>query len=96
MPAAATKPDSTAKEYIVLCAQIVGSDRFETVYAFDGKSFPTREQAIAHGFTKDRSDDFNIGVLEFGKLVSLDWMQEPIGEDPDVIAQIADQVGLAS
>jgi hypothetical protein len=80
----------------VLCGQIVGdgSQPYVTVYGFDDKRFPDRQQAIDHGFTLDRSDDFNIGVIEDGKLVSLDWMEKPVDTDPTLLADIAEQIGL--
>jgi hypothetical protein len=83
-----------AVRYIVLCAQVVGSGPFSTEYSFDGKRFMTREAAIQHGFTKGRSDDFNIGVVINGELISLDWMDKVVDATPDVISKISDQVAL--
>ena len=43
------------------------------------------------------SDDFNIGVVEAGRLVSFDWMNKPVGESgesAEVLAQIAEAIGL--
>jgi hypothetical protein len=84
----------TSKRFIVLCGQIVGSETFDTVYGFDGTQFHDRDSAIGHGFTLRRSDDFNVGVVDGGKLVSLDWMQEPVDTDPALLAKIAQQIGL--
>lgn len=82
-------------QYITLMGQAIANEgRFEIVYGFDGERFDNRKAAIAHGLRKRGSDDFNIGVLERGKLVSLDWMEESIGERPEVLAEIADQIGL--
>lgn len=83
-------------EYVVLCGQIVGGgDRpFETVYGFDGQRFRERRAAISHGFTKRRSDDFNIGVIKDGRLISLDWMEKPVDTAPEVLCPIAEQVGF--
>lgn len=81
--------------FIVLCGQIVGGNGpFETVYSFDGERFEDRKKAIDHGFTKGRSDDFNIGVLRDGRLVSLDWMDAPVDTDRAVLDAIELQIGL--
>lgn len=84
------------KQYIVLCGQIVGGGGrpFETVYGFDGERFGDRSMAITHGLRERGSDDFNIGVLEGGKLISLDWMNKPGDTDPNLLAHIAEQIGL--
>lgn len=84
-------------EFIVLCGQIVGdgSTPYRTEYGFDGERFADRAAAIAHGFTMDRSDDFNIGVVTGGKLVSVDWMDEAIDTDPALMAEISEQIFLA-
>lgn len=82
--------------FIVLCGQIVGSGAlFETVYSFDGQMFGDRAAAIAHGFTLRRSDDFNIGALERGKLVSFGWMEDDSPMDPDELDYLAKSAGLA-
>lgn len=83
-------------KFIVLCSQVVGGgDRpFRVQYAFDGERFDDRKRAISHGFTLGRSDDFNIGVLERGRLVSVDWMEKPVDTDPSIVQGIAEQVGL--
>lgn len=83
-------------QYIVLCAQVVGGDAdpFRTEYHFDGKRFDGRSAAIDHGFKIRGSDDFNIGVLRAGELVSLDWMSDPVDAEPARMSEIAKQVAL--
>lgn len=83
-------------QYIVLCAQVVGGDAgpFRTEYHFDGKRFDGRSAAIDHGFKIRGSDDFNIGVLRAGELVSLDWMSDPVDTEPARMSEIAKQVAL--
>jgi hypothetical protein len=81
-------------EYIALCGSIVGSGPFRTEYAFDGKRFPERAAAISHGFTLGRSDDFNIGVLRDGKLISVDWMEKTIDASPELMAWISKEISL--
>jgi hypothetical protein len=78
----------------VLCGQIVGSGPFETLYNFDGERFTDRKKAIKHGLKIRGSDDFNIGVVEDSKLAHLDWMDNPVDTDPDLMAKIAEQIGL--
>ena len=81
-------------EYIVLCGQVVGSGPFQTVYNFDGEKFSKREGAKHHGFRIRGSDDFNIGVLKDGKLVSLDWMDNVVDSDPATLAEVAESACL--
>lgn len=87
--------DAVKTEFIVLCGQIVGNGPFNTEYSFDGERFAGRQEAVIHGFNSGRSDDFNIGCVESGKLVSLLWMDRTINTDPAEIEQIAKQVGLS-
>lgn len=83
-------------EYMVVCQQIVGNGEigFETIYGCDRQRFRNRERAKAHGFEVRESDDFNIAVLEKGRLVSFDWMDKPVGEDAATLAIIAEQIGV--
>ena len=83
-------------QYVVVCAQIIGggTSPFQTVYNCDGKKFDERDAAIKHGFAVRGSDDFNIGVLDGRQLVSLDWMNEPVDTDPDILAEVSAQLPL--
>lgn len=81
-------------QYIVLAASVVGSGPFTTEYSFDGQKFNDRQSAISHGLTIGRSDDFNIGVLRDGKLISLDWMDRTVDADPAELEIIAKSAGL--
>ncbi|WP_284882619.1 antitoxin [Citrobacter freundii] len=63
-------------------------------YTSDCVEFNTRDKAIKHGFKMQGSDDFNIGVIEDGKLISFDWMGESVGEREDTLAHIAELIGL--
>lgn len=62
-------------------------------YASDSIEFDKRHKAIKHGFVQQGSDDFNIGVIENGLLVSFDWMDKPIGESAEKLAVIAEAIG---
>lgn len=83
-------------EYIVLCGQVVGGNGqpFEIVYGFDGERFAERKKAIRHGLKVRGSDDFNIGVIRDGKLISLDWMHKVVDDGPDILEPIAEQIDL--
>ncbi|WP_227136705.1 antitoxin [Kosakonia radicincitans] len=66
-------------------------------YSSDLEEFEDRKAAIRHGFKIAESDDFNIGVIEDGRLVSFDWMEKPVGgecETPETMAEIAEAIGL--
>jgi hypothetical protein len=80
-------------EYIVLCGQVVTSHGlgFQIEYWSDDFRFKSRKEAIKHGFKIRESDDFNIGVIEDGRLVSLDWMEQPVDTDPELLAEIQDK-----
>ena len=85
-------------EYIVLSSQVVGSMErgFDISYDFDGERFKSRQAAIRHGLKTRGSDDFNIGVLQDGRLSSIDWMHEVVDNGPDVLTSVAEQLGLPS
>ncbi len=77
--------------YIVLCGQVVG----RTVeYSTDFELFTFKPNAIKAGFEVRGSDDFNIGVIEDGKLVRIDWMNEVVDADPTYMAEVSEQIGL--
>jgi hypothetical protein len=87
---------ASMEKFITLCGSVVGGDSqpFEMVYGWNGNQYDTREEAIATGFLERNSDDFNVGVVLEGKLVSLDWMSKPVDTDPALLAKIATQIGL--
>jgi hypothetical protein len=66
----------------------VGSDA-----SWDGIHYQTSDMAITAGFRVDRSDDFNLGRVESGRLVWFGWMDHEIPTDRVGVAQ---QIGLAS
>lgn len=83
---------ATELTYSVICQSIMGNptDGYSTVFGMNGERFHSRKEAIRHGFTMDRSDDFNIGVWRGEELISLDWMDTPIDTDPAVLRTIQD------
>jgi hypothetical protein len=76
--------------YVVLTAQVEGNPGtgFGTYHYWDGKHFAAKPDAVSHGFEIRESDDFTIGVVRDGELVSLWWMDDQIGEEPAVLAAI--------
>lgn len=64
-------------------------------YTTDGIEFEKRDKAVKHGLKIQKSDDFNIGVIENGRLVSFDWMGTPVGESPETLAEIAEAIGYS-
>lgn len=65
-------------------------------YSSDLEEFDTRKDAIKNGFKITESDDFNIGVVDGGRLVSFDWMGKPVGESQETIQEIAEALGLGA
>lgn len=82
--------------FIVLTRQIVGTSlsdlRCETYW--DGEFYAKRQAAKKAGWKERGSDDFNIGVVRDGRLVSVDWMDEPLGESANELAGIEEEIGL--
>jgi hypothetical protein len=85
-----------ATEYITLIGSVVGNDRdgFKVVHSWDGHRFADKAEAVSNGFRLAESDDFNVGVVEKGKLASVWWMDEQINEPPEELAAIAEEIGL--
>ncbi|AXD42544.1 antitoxin [Salmonella enterica] len=83
-----------SKSYIVIQQYLWCNESGHGIeYASDCVEFDKRDKAIKHGFKQQGSDDFNIGVIENGRLVSFDWMDKPVGENPEILAEIADSIG---
>ncbi len=86
-----------ANKYIVVCQQMLCSpgEAIRIHYGWDGNEFGSRKTAIKHGFSVRGSDDFNIGVVVQGRrLLSFDWMHDPVGEDDESMEEIAEALGL--
>jgi hypothetical protein len=83
--------------YAVIIGSVVGNDRdgFRVTHHWDGLRYPTKALAVKHGFKLGVSDDFNIGAVRDGKLVSLWWMDKQINEDAATLAEIGQECGLA-
>lgn len=63
-------------------------------YSSDLEEFDTRQEAIKNGFEITESDDFNVGVIEEGRLISFDWMEKPVDENEETLSLIAESIGL--
>ncbi|EPG1714910.1 antitoxin [Morganella morganii] len=82
-------------EYIYICAQAYCNDQGSGIeYYTDYERFDNRNDAIKNGWEQRESDDFNIGVLVNGRLVSVDWMTKPIDTDPETLRKIEDKLEL--
>lgn len=83
-----------SKSYIVIQQYLWCNESGHGIeYASDCVEFDKRDKAIKHGLEIQGSDDFNIGVIEDGSLVSFDWMNEPVGESAETLAEIAEVIG---
>lgn len=85
-------------KFIVIQQRLWCNERGHGIeYSSDLEEFGDRKAAIRHGFEIAESDDFNIGVIEGGRLVSLDWMEKPVGgvgETREAMDEIAEAIGL--
>nr|DAP67519.1 MAG TPA: hypothetical protein [Caudoviricetes sp.] len=83
------------KTFIVIQQRLWCNDSGHGIhYSSDLEEFDARNKAVSHGFDITESDDFNIGVVEGGRLISFDWMDKPIGETQETIREIAEAIGL--
>lgn len=81
------------QQYIVLCGHAWMNDQGSGItYDWDRRTFSTRQDAIDHGFTLNRSDDFNIGTVVGGKLTAIGWMDKdhdtPAGKLAEIVREL--------
>lgn len=82
-------------KFIVIVARAwCNSDGVGIDYSSDLVMHETRGIAAYEGISSVDSDDFNIGVVREGRLVSLDWMDDVVESDPVVLSRIAEKIGL--
>ena len=88
---------STTDYYVTIIGRAAGNDRdgFDVYYDWDRRTFTDKAAAIANGFEAIGCDDFNIGVVRKGQLVSLWWMDDQISEGDEVLARIGRECGFA-
>ena len=65
-------------------------------YERSGKMRDRRGDAISDGFAAWGHDDFNIAVWDKDRLVSWDWMDEPVDTEPMTLAKMERAVGRAT
>lgn len=85
------------KRYITICQHVITNGKFggvEICYTSDLETFKTIKEAISHGFTLERSDDFNIGVLIGKKLKQLLWMDKPLKYSYGELNRIQKDIGV--
>lgn len=86
------------RQYIVILQRAwCNSGGHGIEYSSDLVRYDSRKEAISQGFRQIDSDDFNIGVIEGGRLISFDWMDKPVGKDgasAETLARIAESIGL--
>lgn len=83
------------RKFILIIRKARCSDSdYSIEYFSDLRMFSDRQQAINHGCDEQDSDDFNIGAVENGKLVSFEWIGGDIGEDEKTLQKISNEIGL--
>lgn len=89
-------PIMSDKFYIVITSQALCSDGGPIRIEHYSDLEPCRTKGVAkrRGFKERGSDDFNIGVVSGNRLVDLLWMDESIGEDPETLRRIAEEIDL--
>ena len=84
---------SSKPEYMVVRSRMwMNETSLGTDYLSDLRRFALHADAVRHGF--QTTDDFNIAVVRGGDIVDLLWMEKSIGEEPEVMADIARAIGL--
>lgn len=82
-------------EFIVICASAWCNEHGVGVgYAWDGRRFNNRADAIKHGLKLRGSDDFNIGQTYGDDLIWIGWMDQRHDEDEETMREIAESIGL--
>ena len=82
--------------FITIIGRAVGNDRdgFRIAHDWDRRTFATKPEAVTNGFEATGSDDFNVGVVKDGRLMSVWWMDNQIQDQPGEIEAIGREIGL--
>ena len=82
--------------WIVIAGNAVGDQGsgYGVEHASDLRKFSHKSEAVSHGFTLGRSDDFNLGFVRGGRLESMGWMDKRVGNDAETLARIGREIGL--
>lgn len=83
------------KTFIVVHCRLVCNE-FGTyiLHSSDLVPYDTKAKAVEQGYKQAGCDDFNVGVLEDGFLVSIDWMEKVVNAHPEPMARISEELGL--
>ena len=88
---------SAGEEYIVIIARAWMNEHGHGFdYYSDLRRFHDRGQAIAHGFSLDESDDFNVGTVRGNRLVGVGWMGDDFAAEDSDLPDHARQLGLVT
>lgn len=81
--------------WVVVQSQIEGNaERGFTTERYVHQGYATLSAAMRNGLRHFGHDDFNIALVDNGRLVDWTWMGESIGEPPETLAHIAEQIGF--
>ena len=82
--------------FITIISQAEGNDRdgFRITHYGDGRQFASKAEAVSRGFELAASDDFSVGVVSKGRLVSLWWMDDRIDLTAEDLAEVGRDLGL--
>jgi hypothetical protein len=82
--------------WIVITGSVSGDPEhtYRTEYDSDLREFSHKSDAVKHGFTLSRMDDFNLGFVRDGRLESMWWMEKRVDNDADTLARIGREIGL--
>ncbi|MBF0501467.1 MAG: antitoxin [Candidatus Riflebacteria bacterium] len=82
------------KWIVILAFAFANTSTFRIEYSSDLNEYETAKEAIEHGFTLNRNDDFNIGKIVDGKLDSVYWMDKKLEESEKTLTKIQEEVAL--
>ena len=82
-------------EYFVITARVIGGNGQPFVIEhYAGVPYTTKGRAVKAGFEMYDSDDFFIGVAEFGgALIRFENIDEPYSVHAEDLREIAEQIG---
>lgn len=83
------------KKFIIIhCHAICNEFGSSIGHSSDLVQYDTKAEAVNIGYKQADSDDFNVGVLDDGFLVSLDWMGKVVTDRPQDMVRISENLGL--
>lgn len=85
---------STIAYAVIICRAWMNEAGYGFHYTMPSGRLGSHAAAVREGLRAAESDDFNIGKFQDGRLVDLLWMNESVGEPPDVLAEVARAIGV--